>query len=172
MNWVQRRLDVTAVRADFLGRLAVLRSRGFTLVELVCVIAIVAVVSAIALPHWSAATLDQQMNLALRRISNDIALAQSRANYSSTAVTLSFSPSTSSYQIVGMPDPDRPTQTYTVNLSAAPYYLTITSASFGGSTNLGFDGYGTPLAGGTIVVSQGSTSHTITVDATSGRVTY
>lgn len=148
------------------------RSRAFSLIELVCVIAIIAVLSAIALPHWSAAVLDQQMNLALRRISNDIALAQSRANYGSTAVTLSFSPSTNSYQIVGMPDPDRPSQTYTVNLSAAPYYLTLTSASFAGSTNLGFDGYGTPLAGGTIVVSQGSTSHTITVDGTSGRVTY
>lgn len=147
------------------------RSRAFSLIELACVIAIIAVISAIALPHWSSAMLDQQMNLALKRISSDIALAQSRANYGSTTVTLNFSPSTNSYQIVGMPDPDRPAQTYTVNLSASPYYLTLTSASFGGSTSLAFDGYGTPLAGGTIVLSQGSTSRTLTVDGTSGRVT-
>lgn len=148
------------------------KSRAFSLIELVCVIAIIAVLSAIALPHWSAAVQGQQMNMAVKRISSDIALAQSRANYGSAAITLSFSPVTNSYQIVGMPDPDRPAQTYTVNLSANPYNLTLTSANFGGSTNLGFDGYGTPLTGGTIVVSQGTTSRTITVDATSGRVTY
>lgn len=148
------------------------RSRGFSLIELVCVIATIAIISAIALPHWSAAVQDQQMNSALRRITNDLALAQSRANYGSTSVTVSFSPSTSSYQIVGMPDPDRPAQTYTVNLSASPYYSTLSSVSFGGSTSLAFDGYGTPLAGGTIVVTQGSTSRTLNVDATSGRVTY
>lgn len=148
------------------------RSRAFSLIELVCVITTIAIISAIALPHWSAAVQDQQMNLAIRRITNDLALAQSRANYGSTAVSVSFSPTTNSYQILGMPDPDRPAQTYTVNLSADPYHLTLTSASFGGSAVLGFDAYGTPLAGGTIVVSQGSTSHTLSVDGTSGRVTY
>jgi Tfp pilus assembly protein FimT len=136
------------------------------------VIATIAIISAIALPHWSAAVQDQQMNSALKRITNDLALAQSRANYGSTSVTVSFSPSTSSYQIVGMPDPDRPAQTYTVNLSASPYYSTLSSVSFAGSTSLAFDGYGTPLAGGAIVVTQGNTSRTLNVDATSGRVTY
>jgi hypothetical protein len=110
------------------------------------------------------------MNAALIRITRDLALAQSRANYGSTSVTVSFSPSTNSYQIVGMPDPDRPAQTYTVNLSADPYHVTLTSANFGGSTSLAFDGYGTPLAGGTIVISQGSNSKTLNVDATSGKV--
>ena len=148
------------------------RSRAFSLIELVCVIATLAIISAVALPHWSAAVVDQQMNLALRRIASDLALAQSRANHGSTSVSVSFSPSTNSYQIVGMPDPDRPAQTYTVNLSADPYHLTLSSASFGGSASLGFDGYGTPLAGGTIVITQGSTSHVLSVDPTSGRVTY
>ena len=59
------------------------KSRAFSLIELVCVIAIIAVLSAIALPHWSAAVMDQQMNQALKRISSDIGLAQSRANYGS-----------------------------------------------------------------------------------------
>jgi type II secretory pathway pseudopilin PulG len=153
------------------------------MIELVCVIATVAVLSAIALPHWASAVQNQQMNLAIRRISGDIALAQSRANYGSASVTMTFNPSTNTYQIVGMPDPDRPAQTYTVNLSGDPYHVTLTSASFstvtGGasagtttSASLGFDGYGTPLGGGTIVLTQGSTTRTMTIDATSGKVLY
>lgn len=149
-----------------------LKPRAFSLIELVCVIAIIAVVSAIALPHWASAVQDQRMNLALRRIAADLALAQSRANYGSASVTVAFSPSTSSYQIVGMPDPDRPGQTYTVSLAADPYDLTLSSASFAGGPKLSFDGYGTPVAGGTIVLGQGATTHTLTVDGTSGRVTY
>jgi prepilin-type N-terminal cleavage/methylation domain-containing protein len=148
------------------------KSRAFSLIELVCVIAIISVIAAIALPHWASAVQNQQMNLALRRLAADLALAQSRANYSSTSVTVAFSPSTNSYQIVGMPDPDRPAQTYTVNLGGDPYHLTLSSASFAGSANLAFDGYGTPVAGGTIVLAQGNTTHTLTVDGTSGRVTY
>ena len=166
------------------------RARGFSLIEMVCVIAIIAVISAIALPHWASAVQNQQMNLALRRISSDIALAQARANYGSAAVTITFSPATNSYQIVGMPDPDRPAQTYTVNLSGDPYHVTLTSVNFtsantGSSgpttmpvgtanpgTSLGFDGYGTPTAGGTIVLTQGGTSRTMTIDATSGKVSY
>ena len=146
------------------------RGRAFSLIELVCVIATIAAISAIALPHWAAAMADQQMNTALTRITRDLALAQSRANYGSTSVTVSFSPSTNSYQIVGMPDPDRPSQTYTVNRSADPYHVILSSASFGGSTSLAFDGYGTPLAGGTIVISQGNNSKTLSVDASSGKV--
>lgn len=166
------------------------RSRAFSLIEMACVIAIVAVVSAIVLPHWSAAVQNQQMNLALRRISSDVAMAQARANYGSASVTIAFSPDTNSYQIVGMPDPDRPSQTYTVNLAGDPYRVTLTSASFqttsssgsspttmpagttSPSTNLAFDGYGTPLAGGTLVLTQGSTSRTLTIDPYSGKVGY
>ena len=146
------------------------RSRAFSLVELVTVIATIALVAAIALPHWAAAIQDHQLNLAVSRITADLALAQSRANYGSTSVTVTFSASTNSYQIVGMPDPDRPAQTYTVNLGADPYRATLSSASFAGSANLAFDGYGTPVAGGTIVIAQGTATRTITVDATSGRV--
>jgi prepilin-type N-terminal cleavage/methylation domain-containing protein len=147
------------------------KSRAFSLIELVCVIATIAVVSAIVLPHWAAAMQDQQLNLAVRRITADLALAQSRANYGSASVTVAFNPNANSYQIVGLPDPDRPAQTYTVNLGADPYRVTLSSANFAGSTNLAFDGYGTPLAGGTLVLSLGGATRTLTVEATSGRVT-
>ena len=147
------------------------RRRAFSLIELACVIATIAVISAIALPHWSAAVRYQQMNLAVARITHDVAMAQCRANYGSTAVTIAFNPVAGTYQIVGMSDPDRPAQPYTVNLAADPYHVTLTSANFGGAASLQFDGYGTPVAGGTIVLTQGTTTRTLTVDGTSGRVT-
>jgi Tfp pilus assembly protein FimT len=125
----------------------------------------------IAAPRWAGANQHYQLDLAAQRIVADLALAQSRANFARTSVTVSFLTTNNSYQILGMPNPDHSSGIYTVYLNAAPYSAVLTSASFGGTSQIIFDGYGTPTAGGTLVVTVGNRSHTITVDATSGRAT-
>ncbi len=142
---------------------------AFSIVELVFVLTIMAIVCAIAVPRYAGATQDYQIGMAAQRIVSDLALAQNRANYGSTSVTLTFNTTSNSYQIAGMTDPDRPTQTYTVNLNVEPYRSTLVSASFGGSNQITFDGYGTPTQGGTVIITSGAQQHTITVDPTSGR---
>jgi len=128
-----------------------------------------AIISAVAVPHYRESAQNYQLSMAAQRIVNDLALAQSRANFGSTAVTMTFNTAASTYQIIGMSDPDRPAQTYTVNLAGAPYQVTLTSASFGAAAQITFDGYGTPTQAGTVVITLGSQRHTITVDGTSGR---
>jgi prepilin-type N-terminal cleavage/methylation domain-containing protein len=143
---------------------------GFSLVELAYTIAIIGIMAAIALPHWSSSIQTYQLNLAARRVASDLTWAQSCANGASASVTVSFDSSKSIYQIVGVTDPDHPAGTYTVDLTADPYHATVTSVSFGGVPQIVFNGYGMPTQGGDVVVAVGGTQRTINVDATSGRI--
>ena len=145
------------------------RSPGFSLVELVMVLSIISIMSAIAIPRWTAAMQRYQLQMAAQRIATDIALARSRANFGSAPVTITYNTTAGTYTIVGMNDPDHPANAYTVNLSAAPYKAALTSVSFGGASQLVFDGYGTPTQGGILVVTVGTSQQTVTVDSTSGR---
>ena len=146
-----------------------LKRTAFSIMELVMVLSLIAISAAIVLPHYMSSVQHYEIDLAAQRIVTDLSLAQSRANNSSTTVTLAFNPASNSYQIVGMPAFDQPTTTYTVNLASDPYDVTLASANFGGSSQIIFNGYGTPIQGGTVVVTLGTLQHTITVDATSGR---
>ena len=70
-----------------------------------------------------------------------------------------------------MKDIDRPSLTYTVKLAETPYSARITSASFGGDSDLVFNGFGIPDSGGTVVIRVGSYTKTITTEANTGKVT-
>lgn len=142
---------------------------GFSLIETIMVVVLIATFAGIALPHYVDSIQHYRLDLAAQRIVADLALAQSRANNSSTSVTLSFSTASNSYQIIGLPAFDGPGTTYTVNLSGAPYYVQLISATFGSSSQIVFDGYGTPTQGGSVVITLGTEQHTVTLDGTSGK---
>jgi hypothetical protein len=59
----------------------------------------------------------------------------------------------------------------TVSLQDAPYQATLVSAVFGASDTLQFDGWGSPVSGGTVVITVGSEQRTLTVDGQTGEVT-
>jgi len=150
--------------------------RGFSLIELSLILATVAVIAAVAIPRYTSAVQHYQLDSAARQIAADIALAKARANFGSTAVTITFNPSNNSYQIVGMPALNGASGWYTVNLAADPYHVTLSSATFGnGATpangaQLTFDGYGSPATGGSVVISNARSQRTISVDGSSGSI--
>src|SRR5438067_10270016 len=96
-------------------------AKGYSLVELSVVVAIIAVVSAIAAPRFAGSFQRYRASAAASRIVADLALAQAKAYSTSSTMTFAFSTSGNSYQILGMSDPDRPGSTYTVKLSSEPY---------------------------------------------------
>jgi len=146
--------------------------RGFTLVEFLLVVAIIATISMIAVPRYANAFSSYRAQSAARKVVADIQLARSRAMMQSSSQTMTFSVNLNRCQIVGMADLDRPTATYTTNFADEPYRATLKSAAFGNSSSLVFNGYGVPASGGTIVISAGSSSKTITVNAATGEATF
>lgn len=143
-------------------------SGGFTLVELVVVIAVVAVTAAIAVPRYTNSLSRYRADMAARRIAADLGLARNRAKVKGATQTVVFAIASDSYTLPGVAGLDRPTDPYTVVVSAEPYRADLVSASFGGSTTASFNGYGAPTAGGSVVVQAGATQKTVLLDADTG----
>jgi prepilin-type N-terminal cleavage/methylation domain-containing protein len=145
--------------------------RAFTLVELVLVVAVIGILSAIAMPRYSASIHNFRAGSAARRIAADIAMAQAQARAASTARTINFDQANSRYGITGIKGLDG-AASYVVNLKDAPYQCAITGLALANAgTSIAFDGYGVPSTSGTIVIAAGSMTRTVTVSAASGRVT-
>jgi type II secretory pathway pseudopilin PulG len=138
--------------------------------EISLVLAIVAVLAAIAAPRYGRASARYRADLAARRIMADLRLAQSCARAASSSRTVSFNATTEQYQLLGIPALDGVAGDYTIVLSAEPYRGDLVSATFGGSVQVIFTGWGLPNSGGTVVVSCGSQQRTVVVDGATGRV--
>jgi prepilin-type N-terminal cleavage/methylation domain-containing protein len=142
---------------------------GFSLVEMVTVLALIAVLAAVAIPKWAASLRNYRLNQAANRVVADLLRAQRAAYASSSAKTVNFTVASSQYAMAGITDLKHPTSTYTVTLAEEPYQCTLVSV-WGRTTtaSLVYDGYGAPSCGGNIVIASGSQQKVIVVDAVSG----
>jgi type II secretion system protein H len=154
----------------FTERGAATTGGGFTLLEVLLVLAIVAILAAVAAPRYGRASGRYRADLAAGRVIADLRLAQSCAKAASSSRTVSFFTATERYQLLNVPSPDGQSGDYTVVLSAAPYNADLTSANFNGSSQVVFNGWGLPDNGGTVAVSVGSEQRTVVVDGATGRV--
>lgn len=143
--------------------------RGFSLIELILVVAIMVIVSAIAVPRYASAVALSRADSAARKIATDLAYARSLAMTSSKPQAVVFSVATGTYQLSGQLDPVRRTMAYQVDVSAEPYKSKLVSATFGSTATVTFSIYGLPDNAGTVVVGSGSVQRTITLDDTTGR---
>jgi prepilin-type N-terminal cleavage/methylation domain-containing protein len=151
-------------------RRAATRNSGFTLIEVLLVLAIVAIFGAVAAPRYGRAAGRYRADLAARRVVADLRLAQSCAKAASAARTVSFSTATNQYQLLNVPSADGVSGDYRVVLSSEPYRADLVSANFNGSSQVVFSGWGLPNNGGTVVVSAGAQQRTVVVDGGTGRV--
>ena len=148
------------------------RRPGFTLVEMLIVLAIIGVIAAIAMPRWLRAMSHYEADAAARRLAADLTWAQSRAHNTSSSQTVHLNPTNGSYQLLGVADPDHATQSYSVDLTQPPYRSAIVSASAAdANSNIVFDGYGAPATSGTVVIQAGDFQKTVTVNAGTGSIT-
>ena len=145
--------------------------RGFHLIELVLVLALIATLTAIAAPRYSGAVIRYRASAAAQRIVADIALARSEARTKSAAQTVEFDVNNDSYLLFNVSSLDDVNAHYLIDLTESPYHADLISADFGGTATLTIDGYGRPVSGGVIVVRVGSTDKTISVDSESGKAT-
>lgn len=145
-------------------------SRAFSLLELVLVSAIVAILAAIAVPRYGNASNRHRLDLAARRVAADLRLAQSQAKTSSSSCTVVFSTTTDQYELKNLPAPDGISGNYRVVLSSEPYKVDLLSASFDGSAQIIFNGWGLPNSGGQVIVAMGSPQKKVIVDGGTGQI--
>jgi prepilin-type N-terminal cleavage/methylation domain-containing protein len=144
---------------------------GFTIIELIITLAVLAVVTAIAMPRFGSAIGRYRADLAVRRVVADLNFARARAVSRSTSQTVSFDASLHRYWLVDMADPDRQSRAYGVELARPPYEANFVKLDLGDDFAIVFDGYGVPDRAGTIVLGVGGIRKVIAIEAGSGAVT-
>jgi prepilin-type N-terminal cleavage/methylation domain-containing protein len=144
------------------------RTRGFTIAEVVCVLVIMTIIAAIALPRYAKALCRHRAELAARRVVADLALVQRVARFSSGPQKVTFDTVAETYVMPGVPDPDHAGVDYLVPLDEDPYRVDLVSAELGGDAEIAFDGFGQPDSGGSIIVSAGNCYKRIDVDSATG----
>ena len=139
--------------------------RGFTLMELMLVVAIVAVLAAMAIPTFGGSIARHRVVAAGNRIATDLYFASQTARQQAAPRGVNFDSSTKSYSMRGIADADNPAQAYSVNLSIEPYLISYLSADFGGASNVLFDGFGAAGSAGQVRISSGSFQIAVTLAA-------
>ncbi len=151
---------------------ALLRSSqtGFSLVELVLVLSIIATFAAIALPRYSQAMVNYRVDLAAARVQADLELARRHAMATEQPVTVVFDAQASTIASAQLAGLDDEAQAWLTDLSKAPYEVTIVSASFDSQSEVTFDAFGVPDNGGVVTVQAGSVAMQVKVDGVNGEV--
>ena len=122
---------------------------GFTFLEMIIVLLLMATTAVIAVPRWSASLQQLRVSNAASRIVTDLARTQSAAYNSSASKTITFTVGSSQYTVSDLkPLTNSPGQT--------------------GTQTISFNGYGVPNKGGNIIIAAGSYQKTVVVDATLG----
>lgn len=160
--------NVSASASNLGAERMALAARGFSLVEIVAVVVILGIISAMAAPRYAQFVGRQRIEAAARRVALDIALAQRQAKLTGAARSIIFDAVADSYQLPGVTDLDHPSLTYGVQLSAEPYRANIVSATFGAYSTLIFDAFGAPDSDGNVIIAVGAARRTVSVSAETG----
>ncbi len=141
---------------------------GFTLVELVMVLGILALLSAVAVPRYTQAVNRYRGQAAAEQIVRVLQLAQSTARQRSTDVSVWFDVPNDTLHAPQLDDPDRD-GAWVINLNQRPWRARLTRADFQGQTHVQYDGYGETDATGSAAVEAGGITWQIVLD-THGRL--
>ncbi len=144
---------------------------AFSLIEVVVVMAIIAALSAIAMPRFSGALARYRADATVHRLVADLELARAEALRTSTSQTVRFVIVRNEVQFPQMVDPDDPGQSYVFRLDQVPYRARLLAATFGVGSDAVFDPYGKPANAGTIAFEVGGIQKTIALNVTSGKAT-
>lgn len=138
--------------------------RGFSLIELVIVVAIVGVAAAIAVPMVSGSSDRYAVELAALRLATDLDAARRQAVATASDVTVGFDAAQGRVTFNGMTNADG--SAYVYELAG----VVLTSISFEGGASVVFNGYGSPCCGGVVRLESGGSVAEVSVQAETGAV--
>ena len=146
------------------------RGGGFSLVELVMILAIIGVLGAMAAPRYLISLHRYRAGAAAHRLAADLELTRERAAAASTSRTLAINTDNRSYTI-SWTSSDGSTATRIVRLDREPYLAKIVETNLGGDRRVRFNGYGVPEnGGGSITVGVGDTRRSVVIHSGPGKV--
>jgi len=164
-----------------------IRSRGFTLIEILCVVVILAIAAVLVIPQISSRG-DLKAAAAARTVMADIAYAQNRAIAKQATQYVKFDVASHTYSVQEGTTPATGTNPITLKPytqtfgSTALDDVTLTSASFDSKDTIAFDEIGAPysydsvagtaaLATGQIKIASDGYTMTLTVQPYTGEIT-
>ena len=152
-------------------RVAPARRGGFTLLDMVLTVAIIATMAAVAVPRYGQSVARYRADLAARRIVADLDLIRMRARAQGTYESATFYTSSDYYRMISGVDLDDILNEYSVYLAKAPYHADIVEAEFryGTRNYMRYGNYGQPYWGGYVVIRVGDVQKKILVDEDTGR---
>ena len=179
------------MRHAYPHRLVTRRRGGFTLVEILCVVVILGIISAVVVPQIATRD-DQRAAAAARVVMADLLYAQNRAVAQQKVHFVHFDPVLQTYRVMDQWLPPRviknPIDGSTFQVAFGPASasglreMNLQSAAFDAKPVLAFDVMGiphavdpftgamTPLVSGTVVVACGAYKLTVTVSPYSGEL--
>lgn len=146
------------------------RLGGFTLLELMIVLTIIGIATAIAVPRYNASIQNYRLNASARRIVTDLEYARSQAKATSSSRTFLVNVIDDAYLINEETQIDQASDTYQVDLKLAPYHTAIMSIDLGGDAQLVFNGFGEPDSNGVIIINTRQGKKAILIDSVTGEI--
>ena len=145
-------------------------SSGFSMIELIIVVVLIGIFTAMALTRTDTGLITIREQIAVDQITNDIDLARSMAFARNEAITIMFDINQESYGVYNESGliKDFPNSNNDGVISLDNSYLRnldIKEVNFGGSANLQFQPLGDLVSGGTIELN----TKTITVESITGK---
>jgi prepilin-type N-terminal cleavage/methylation domain-containing protein len=146
--------------------------RAFTLAELVATITVISILTVVAVPRFANFLRNDRVRRSAGRVAMDLRFAQAEAIKTQRYVTVQFYTAKNAYQTIYSSNGSAVPTAGLVNIGSTPgYRSTLTAADFAGEAEAVFDRFGVPRAGGSVTLGLEDMRSTVTVDATSGRVT-